>query len=157
MVKKVHKKPSAKANKDFEELTNDLKRVQADFINYQRRTEEEKAQIMEIAKQTVIAELLPILDDINRALSHVPKELKDNPWAQGVAQVAKQTESTLQTFGVEPIKAKGEEFNPEVHEAVSFDEGDGEHEVVLEELRKGYKLGDKIIRPSMVKVGKRSK
>lgn len=149
------KQRQTKVEKDLEELTGDLKRVQADFVNYQRRTEEEKAQIMEIAKETIIAELLPVLDDINRALAHVPKELANNTWAQGVAQIAKQTESALHTFGVEPIRAKGEEFNPQVHEAVSFDEGDGEHEIVLEEMRTGYKLGDKVIRPSMVKVGKR--
>lgn len=153
MPKKASTK-AAKVNKDLQELTDDLKRVQADFINYQRRAEEEKTQIMELAKETVIAELLPIVDDINRALAHVPKELKDNPWAQGVAQVAKQTQSVLQSFGVEPIKANGEAFDPHVHEAVSFDEGEGEDEVVVEELRKGYKLGDKVIRPSMVKVAK---
>ena len=139
---------------EVENLTTDLQRTQADFINYKRRAEEEQAQVMELAKETVIGQLLPLLDDIERALGHVPKELAKNAWAQGVVKVARQVEKFLMDLGVQAIKAEGEEFNPELHEAVGYEDGNGEHEVVIEELRTGYKMGDRVIRPSMVKVGK---
>ena len=110
-----------------------------------------------MAKESVIAELLPILDDINRALGHVPKELEKNAWAVGISQIAKQAEGTLANLGVEVITAKGEVFNPEMHEAVSFEDGQGDIEVVVEEIRPGYQIGNRVLRPSMVRVGKRSK
>lgn len=155
----MSKKPKAeskktKVEKDLAELTADLQRVQADFVNYKRRQEQERAQIIEIAKHEVLKQLLPIFDNIDRALAHIPKDLKDNEWARGVAQVAKQAEDVLAAIGAEKIKAKGQAFDPELHEAVSA-EGEGEQEMVAEELQTGYKVGDYVIRPSMVKVRRR--
>ncbi len=147
-------KKLGKVEKDLQELTEDLKRVQADFVNYKRRQEEERSGLMDYAKQSVVAQILPVFDNIDRALAHVPKELESNDWAKGVKQVAKQSEEVLRELGVEKIVATGKLFNPQLHEAVGFEEGEGDQEVVLEELRPGYKIGESVIRPSMVKVGK---
>ena len=132
----------------IEELTQDLQRVQADFVNYKRRAETERLEIM--AKQQVTKQLLPILDNIDRGLAHLPQELADNDWAKGVQQVGKQAEEMLKSLGIERIVAVGQQFDPHQHEAISQD-GDGD--IVTEELQPGYRMGDKVIRHSMVKVG----
>ena len=137
-----------------EELTADLQRLQADFANYKRRSTEEQTQLMQVAKVNVVTTILPLLDNVDRALNHVPEELADNAWAKGVAGVAKQAQEVLRQLGVEKIEAHGQEFDPRYHEAIGFEDGEGEHEVVIEELQSGYRLGDQVLRPSMVKVGK---
>lgn len=147
-------KKTGRVELSLQELTEDLKRVQADFVNYKRRQDEERPGLMDFAKQNVVEQILPVFDNIDRALAHLPKELENNDWAKGVKQVAKQSEDTLKELGVQKIKAKGEVFNPELHEAIGFEEGEGEHEIVVEELRPGYKIGGTVIRPSIVKVGK---
>lgn len=135
------------------ELTADLQRIQADFINYRRRTDEERMQLSQVAKAATVVKLLPLLDDIERAISHVPAELSDNSWAQGIVALGKRFEKSLEELGLSRINAsKGTPFNPELHEAVSMEDGEGDQEVVSEELRAGYKLGGQIVRPSMVKV-----
>ena len=157
MSKKVSSKQSVTDNLDskIEELTADLQRVHADFVNYRRRSEAEQSQIMAIAKQAVVAQLLPLIDNLERVLGHVPTHLAKDPWAKGVAQVAKQAEKLFQTLGVEKIVAKGRLFDPHVHEAVGFEEGTGKEEVITEEIQTGYRMGEQVIRPSLVRVGKR--
>lgn len=146
-----------KAQSDLEsrvdELTADLQRVQADFVNYRRRSDEDRASFMDLAKQDIILQLLPMLDNIDRALRYLPEDLKDNQWAQGVAQIAKQVDDTIKSLGVERIESLGKPFDPHLHEAISADGGEGE-EVVIEELQPGYKIGNKVIRHAMVKVGR---
>jgi molecular chaperone GrpE len=138
----------------IDELTADLQRVSADFANFKRRSDDERQQLSQTAKMTVIGQLLPLFDNIERALSHMPAELKDNQWAKGVAQLAKQFESAFKNLGIEKIAAVGQPFDPHLHEAVSYEEdGDGE-EVVVAELQAGYKMGDNVIRHSIVKVGR---
>lgn len=138
----------------MEELTQELKRERADFANYQRRTEEEKGQILSQAKSEVITQLLPLMDDLERALLHIPQELQDNPWAQGVGKVYEQSQEKLKGLGVKKIEALNQPFDPQIHEAVEFEDGNGSNETVIEELRKGYMLEGKVLRPAMVKVGK---
>ena len=106
---------------------------------------------MELAKQDVILQLLPLIDNIDRALAHVPEDLKTNPWAQGVAGVAKQADDTFSNIGVSKIQTVDQPFDHNTMEAIAA-EGDGEQEVVSEEMQAGYKLGEKVIRPAMVKV-----
>jgi molecular chaperone GrpE len=98
---------------------------------------------------------LPVIDNFERALKNVPKELADNDYIKGVQGVVKQFEDTMIKIGVERIQTVGEHFNPELHEAISMEEGEGDTEVVTEELQAGYKVGDEIIRHAMVKVGSR--
>lgn len=136
------------------ELTADLQRVQADFVNYRRRVDEERAHVIDSAKAATVIKLLPLVDNIELALGHMPAELADNTWAQGVASLAKNLEKSLADLGVTRIEALGQPFDPELHEAISAEDGDGEHEVVIEELRAGYKQGDNVVRHSLVKVGR---
>lgn len=143
-----------KLQKRIEELTADLKRLQADFINYKRRTADEQQQLMQVAREQVVLQILPLLDNIQRGLTYLPQELADNAWASGVQKVDKQAQANLKGLGVEPIEALGQEFDPNLHQAVGFDDGEGEREVVVEELQTGYRMGERIIRPSMVRVGK---
>lgn len=135
------------------ELTLDLQRTRADFENYRKRAETEKAMARANGRIGAISQLLPVIDTIERAIVHVPEELKDNAWASGIVSLSKKLEKSLTDLGVKRIDAKpGTPFNPEFHEAVQFDESDGEHEVVAEELQAGYMLGDDVLRHSMVKV-----
>ena len=140
----------------IEELTRDLQRVQAEFVNFKRRSGEERGELLNMAKQEVVRDLLPVLDNLDRALGHFPAELKDHPWAKGVAQIGKQVDDALQQLGVTKIKALGAEFDPHLHEAISFEDGAGEHEIITEELQPGYQLGDKVLRHAVVRVGKQS-
>lgn len=148
------KKPKSTLAKDLEELTAVLQRTQADFENYRRRNEEQKTEFFDYAKAEVIKELLPLLDDIERALGHLPKELTKNDWAKGVVSVSKRVQEFLNKLGVERIKTKGETFNPHLHEAVSV-EGEGEKEIISDELQPGYMLGDEILRHAVVKVSRK--
>lgn len=136
----------------IEELTDALKRERADAINVRRRSEEERVKMAGYYKAMVIQQLLPAIDTLERALKHVPKELENNDYVKGVQGIAKQFEKSLSDLGVERIKTVGEYFDPQLHEAVSMEDGDGEREVVYEELQAGYRLGDEIIRHAMVKV-----
>lgn len=139
------------------ELTQDLQRVRADFENYRKRVEQEKEMARANGKISAIMKLLPVIDNIERAIGHVPAELKENAWATGVTKLVKNLEKSLGDMGIRRIDAKpGSRFNPELHEAIQFDEdADGEHEVIAEELQAGYMLADDVIRHSMVKVTKK--
>jgi len=136
----------------LEELTQALQRERADAVNLRRRHEEEMTSLRTRVKANVIHDLLPVIDNFERALKHVPKELKDNDYIKGVQAVVKQFEKTLTDIGVERIKTVGEHFDPHLHEAVSMEDGDGKHEIISEELQAGYKVGDDVIRHAMVRV-----
>lgn len=148
------KKPTApnKMAEQVQELTQALQRERADAVNLRRRHEADLTSLRSRVKATVIQDLLPVIDNFERALKHVPADLQDNDYIKGVQAVVKQFEQTLAQMGVERIKTIGEAFDPHLHEAVSHEEGDGEHEVVSEELQAGYKVGDEVIRHAMVKV-----
>jgi molecular chaperone GrpE len=139
---------------EVEELTNDLKRLRADFENYMRRVDSEKAAVREAGEAGAILKLLPVIDNIERAIAYTPEDLKGNPWADGVANLVKNLEKSLQGLGLERIEATpGTEFDPELHDAIQVDEdAEGEKEVVAEELQPGYRLRGRPIRHAMVKV-----
>lgn len=143
---------AAELEQKIAELTEALQRERADVINVRRRHDEQVASLKTIVKAGVVRDLLPIVDNFERALKHVPDELKDNDYIKGVQGVVKQFEKTLEDIGVTRIKTVGEVFDPVLHEAVSMEDGDGTTEVVNEELQAGYKLGDEIIRHAMVRV-----
>ncbi len=136
------------------ELTEALQRERADAVNVRRRAEEEKTKLGTFYKALVVRELLPIIDNFERALKNTPKELANNDYIKGVQGVVKQFETVLGKLGVERIKTVGEVFNPNVHEAVSMDEGDGTgtQEIVAEELQAGYILQEEVLRHAMVRV-----
>jgi molecular chaperone GrpE len=110
------------------------------------------AGLKDLVKAGVVRDLLPVIDNFERALKHVPAELADNDYIKGVQGVVKQFEKTLADVGVERIKTVGEPFDPRYHEAVSMEDGDGATETVSEELQAGYKLGEEVIRHAMVRV-----
>ncbi len=134
------------------ELTEALQRERADSINLRRRTDEERSQLANFYKAMVVREFLPVIDDLERALGHIPKDLASHNYIKGIQVLAKKFENLLAGLGVERIKTVGKHFDPHLHEAVHMDDGDGEHEIITEELQPGYKLGDEVIRPAMVKV-----
>jgi molecular chaperone GrpE len=134
------------------DLTEALQRERADATNIRRRHEEEIASLRMRLKANVVRDLLPVIDNFERALKHVPKDLEGNDYIKGVQGVVRQFEKTLADMGVERIKTVGEHFDPHLHEAVSMEEGDGDHEIVSEELQSGYRLGDDVLRHAMVRV-----
>ena len=149
----MNKKPTLKdLEKQLAELTDALQRERADVINVRRRHEEQITSLKTLVKANVVRDLLPVIDNFERALKHVPKELQVNDYEKGVQGVVKQFEQTLANMGVQRIKTVGEVFDPRLHEAVSMEEGDGVVERVCEELQPGYCLGEDIIRHAMVKV-----
>lgn len=136
------------------ELTSDLQRTRADFENYRKRSEGDKAATYQHGQSAAILKLLPVIDNIERAVTYMPEELKDNTWAQGIAGLVKNLEKALEGLNLQRIDAAtGAEFNPDLHEAIQFDEdAEGEKEVIAEELQAGYSLNGQPIRHAMVKV-----
>jgi molecular chaperone GrpE len=134
------------------DLTGALQRERADATNLRRRHDEELGALRDRVKATVLRELLPVIDNFERALKHVPAELQTNDYVKGIQGVVAQFEKTLTDLGVRRIKTVGEPFNPHLHEAVSMEEGDGLTEVVCDELQAGYAIGDDVIRHAMVRV-----
>ena len=151
MAKEVSKK-QAKQDERVLELTADLQRVQADFINFRRRAEEDRVRSIAAGKEQAVLALLPVLDNIERAIAHEPEDIKDHKWVQGVSAIAGQLESQLESIGLRKIGVIGEPFNPNLHEAISMDESEGETEVVAAVLQNGFLFGDTVIRPAMVQV-----
>lgn len=137
-----------------DELTLDLQRTRADFENYRKRIDAEKQAAREAGQSSAVLKLLPVVDNIERAIAHVPEDLKDNTWAQGVANVVKQLEKSLEGLQVARILADpGTPFDPALHEAIQFDDdAEGETEVVAEVLQNGYLQNGSVIRHAMVKV-----
>jgi molecular chaperone GrpE len=134
------------------ELTMALQRERADAMNVRRRSEEERLKLADFYKALIVRQLLPVIDDLERSLKHIPVELEKNSYVQGVGQIIKQFEKVLSDIGVERIATVNQPFDPRYHEAVVMEDSDGSHEVVSEELQTGYKIGDEIIRHAMVKV-----
>lgn len=147
-----------KKDQEFEqkitELTDDLQRTRADFENYRKHSENERVMARESGQASAILRLLPVIDNIERAINYTPVELKDNTWVQGVAGLVKNLEKSLDSLNLKRIIATaGTAFDPEMHDAIQFDENaTGDHEVIAEELQAGYTLNGVPIRHAMVKV-----
>lgn len=134
------------------QLTAALQRERADATNIRRRHDEQIAALSTSAKASVVKALLPVIDNFERSLKHVPEDLEGNDYVKGIQGIVKQFEKALADLGVARIKTVGEPFDPHLHEAVSMEEGDGGEEIVSEELQSGYVLGDDVIRHAMVRV-----
>ena len=133
------------------QLTEDLKRVQADFVNFKRSVDTQLAQAEQRGKLQATVKFLDIIDDIERALSHSPDELKDNQWVQGLEKVYTGLLKKMSELKLSKIDALGADFNPELHEAVM--RGESESEKVTEVLKNGYAYEGVVVRHAMVKVG----
>lgn len=126
-------------------------RVQADFINYKRRSEQEREEFGKFANATLMFNLLSSLDDMERALASLPVKLANLTWVNGIRLIERKLQASLEMQGLQAIEALGKEFDPNLHEAVRQDTG--KEGVIIEELQKGYQLHDRVIRPTMVVVG----
>lgn len=146
-----------KINEQIMELTSDLQRTRADFENYRKRVETEKTQARENGQVSMIMKLIPVIDNIDRAISHVPENLMADNWVQGVTGLSKNLEKAMQEIGISKVPAEvGMEFDPNLHDAIQFDEdASGTTEVISEVLQSGYSLGGTPIRHAMVKVTKK--
>lgn len=138
-----------KLKNELEVMTETAKRTMADIQNMKRRQDEEKSTIIYMANAALIKGLLPSLDGLNRAKQHVPEGAED--WAKGIQMCIEQINQTMQSVGLTPIESVGTTFNPDLHEAITS--GAGEQDTVIEELEKGYTLGDKVLRHAKVKIG----
>lgn len=147
------KKKKDKKDEKIEELTDMVKRQMAEFDNFRKRTEKEKASMYEIGAREVIEKILPVVDNFERGLAAVPEEEKESPFVDGMNKIYRQLLSSFEGMGVKAIESVGQEFNPDYHNAVMHveDEEAGEN-VVVEEFQKGYIYKDTVIRHSMVKV-----
>lgn len=149
------KKASKKDKKDLmiEELTDKYKRTFAEFDNFRKRSEKEKAAMFEVGAKAIIEKILPVVDSFERGLAAVPEEEKESPFAEGMDKIYKQLMTALEEAGVKPIEALNTEFNPDFHNAVMHieDENAGEN-IIVEEFQKGYTYRDSVVRHSMVKV-----
>lgn len=133
-------------------LTETAKRALADLQNYRRRVEEERAQFAAFANAALLLELLPILDNFQRAFTAVPPEVASTQWFKGALAIEQQLLGVVKKQGVAEMEPQvGKKLDPRLHEAIST--GPGEPDTVIEEFEKGYMLGDKVIRPAKVKVG----
>lgn len=153
--KSFGKKKEKKDKKDekIEELTDQVKRQMAEFDNFRKRTEKEKSTMYEVGAKSVVEKILPVVDNFERGLQTIPEEDAGTPFAEGMQMIYKQLMTSLEQIGVTPIEAVGEEFNPELHNAVMQVESDEfESGVVAQELQKGYKYRDSVVRHSMVGV-----
>ena len=145
------KQALAEEQKKTEEYLSSWQRAQADFINYKRRTEQERADFNRFAGAHLILSLLPVLDDLERALNSMPPKLAKNNWLEGIKLIERKLRGILETEGLSPIKAIGESFDPYLHEAIRQEKG--EEGIIIEEVQKGYEFRNRVIRPSKVVVG----
>lgn len=128
-----------------------LQRTAADFANYRRRIEQDRAQQRLAANEQLLREIVPVLDDLQRGLSALPPDQQESKLAEGMRWVEQKFLTTLKKHGVTPIESLGQVFDPSVHEAVEADPAGGDTVVAV--YAPGYRLGDGILRPAMVKVG----
>ena len=139
------------ARAEAQENFGKFQRALADFQNYKRRTEEERAQAGRLANLSFVLNILPVVDDLQRALDSLDVKLAGLQWVEGIRAIQRKFEGALQASGVAEIPAEGQAFDPNVHEAIGEDIG--EQGKVVRVLQKGYKMGERVVRPAMVMVG----
>jgi molecular chaperone GrpE len=150
----AEQQPSGEQQK-VEECMDLLRRTQADFINYRRRVGQEQAEGRIAAQSAVLAQLLPVLDDLQRALNEVPPELESHPWVQGMRLVARRISTLFEQLGIQQIGSPGEQFDPHRHEAIDTEtRSDVPEGTILRVGRPGYLAGERVIRPAQVVVAR---
>ena len=138
------------------EYLDNWRRAAADFSNYKKRAEKESGEMSKFLNATLIARLLPVLDDFDRAMQTIPENLRGLTWIDGVVLISRKMQMVLEAEGLKPIEAVNKPFDPTIHEAVIHEETDqAEDGTVIAELQKGYRLNERVLRPTMVKVAKK--
>ena len=145
------KQALAEEKEKAENYLANWQRAQADFINYKRRSDQEKEEMRKFANSALMLNLLSAIDDLERALAAIPSDIGEVSWVDGIRLIERKLKTSLEAQGLSPIEALGKPFDPHVHEAVRQDKG--EEGVVIEEVKKGYQLHDRVIRASKVVVG----
>lgn len=151
--KKKEKKELEQKDEKIAQLTNQCQRTMAEFDNYRKRTEKEKASMYGMGVKDVVEKVLPVIDNFERGFSQVTEDDEQDPFVTGMQAIYKQFQTVLEGIGIKPIEAVGKEFDPNLHNAVMHveDESVGDN-MVVEELQKGYMYHDQVVRHSMVKV-----
>ena len=143
------------SNREKNQFREMLQRVQADFINYKRRTEEEREEQQKYTNSRLILKLLPVLDEFNLAIDHTSRSEAEAPWLEGIKLIHRKLYSLLESENVTRIEVEGEEFDPFEHEAMAYQESaDHQEGQILTVVRDGYKLHGRVIRPAMVILAK---
>lgn len=141
------------AQKEAQSNKDGWQRTLAEFTNYKKRVEKERIELFQRASLDTLKDLLPVIDDFDRAFENIPEDLSDNPWIGGVSMIQRKFETVLEKYEIEPIDPVGEVFDPNLHEAIGTDDSDEvESGHVSVTLQKGYKAGNQVLRPAMVKV-----
>ena len=142
-------------NAELVQLKDKYLRTLAEYENFRKRSEKEKAQMFELGAKSIIEQLLPVVDNFERALEHIPEEEKENSFAKGVEGIYKQIQKMFSDCDIQAIEAVGQKFDPALHNAVmTEEEGDAEEDTVTADLQKGYIYRGNVVRHSMVKVKK---
>ena len=143
------------AQQEAAESKAQWQRSAADFTNYKRRTEQERDAMLGLANEVLLAKLLAIVDDFDRAIANMPAELQGIPWVGGIGAIDRKLDQLLESEGLTPIDALGKQFDPHEHEAIAQEDRPGVPEgTVIAELQKGYRIRDRVLRPSMVAVAR---
>ena len=137
------------------EYLDGWQRARAEFANYKKRNEQERQDLFKLANTTLITRLLPIFDDFERAFQTLPSNLLSLTWIDGVALIYRRLQAILEAEGLTLMETEGQSFDPLVHEAVTYEES-AEHQEgqIIGEVQRGYKLGDRVLRPALVRVAK---
>ena len=137
------------------EYLDGWQRARAEFANYKKRNEQERQELFKLANSTLIARLLPIFDDFERAFQTLPSNLLSLTWIDGVALIYRKLQAILDGEGLTPMETEGQSFDPLLHEAVTYEES-AEHQEgqIIGEVQRGYKFGDRVLRPALVRVAK---
>ena len=142
-------------NAELVQLKDKYLRTLAEYENFRKRSEKEKAQMFELGAKSIIEQLLPVVDNFERALEHIPEEEKENSFVKGVEGIYKQIQKMFSDCDIQAIEAVGQKFNPALHNAVmTEEEGDAEEDTVTADMQKGYTYRGNVVRHSMVKVKK---
>lgn len=151
-IKKTKLKSPQEYEQQVGELTLHLQKLQAEFENYKKRQAEESAETMNRAKEMVLSELLPALDNFDLAAAHLPAELEGNSWAVGMQYVGQQLTQKLDELGVKKLVPVEEEFNHDFHEAIEYIQSDKPEGIITDVITPGYQIGERVVRPARVKV-----
>lgn len=153
-IEKIDKKVHEELIKTADKYLDNWKRCQANFENYKKDQAKTSDELIRFANENLIMQIIPVLDNFNASLAHVPEDKKDNAWVTGVTYIKKQLEDILKNNGVDEIEVKvGDNFNPEIHEAIKHEAENDEQELknkITKVVQNGYKIDGKVIRPARV-------
>jgi molecular chaperone GrpE len=149
------RKELEEARAEADKYLDGWQRVQAEFANYRKRREAERQRQIEMSNAELIRNILPVLDDLERALRTLPPGLRNLTWVDGIFLVKRKLDMVLEAEGAEPIETEGRAFDPMYHEAVTYEEAEGYEEgEIIDEVQRGYMLGERVIRPALVRVAR---